>query len=273
MSSATFTPPLQLEAAEYRRVMSEDAPRTLLINTFDKYKKYKLVVMRLRDPGTQVGHFGGISLACELICAAIARELGLNVPEYAVVKVTRDFVQSIRDKRIHDLLLMNIGEHFGSMYHRSLPTWNAEYYNPSQESIRKLEDILTFDAVIMNSERTIWNPNLLSDGSLLIPIDHSLALINCLLDPSMFDAPLILAEHDILNHCVAQQLRWKGCSYRRILDKWEKTINSNKLNELRKMLPCHWYNNQDDIDKIFSFLESRHLNFRDISNHLMEVLS
>ena len=39
------------------------------------------------------------------------------------------------------------------------------------------------------------------------------------------------------------------------------------------MLPYSWQTNESEIDDIFRFLDDRHLNFIDISDRLMEVLS
>lgn len=276
MSIATLTPPLQLEAVEYRKDMPGGITQPKLVGTLDKHGHYKQVVLKLQNPGTPVrigGHFAGTSLACELICAVLARVLGLNVADYAIVKVTRDFANSINDKSRRDLLLQNIGENFGSVYNRSLAMWNAIYQNRSQTLLNQFEDILTFDAVVLNGDRNARNPNLMYRGDLLVSIDHSLALPVCSWEQDMLNNPPLFPQKNILEHCAGQLLKGKGCLYRRILDNWQERINSQKLDELREMLPCSWEYRQGDIDKIFSFLACRDLHFTDISTHLMGVLA
>ena len=276
MSIAILTPPLQLEAVEYRKDMSGGLTQPKLVDALDNHGQYTRVVLKLKNPGTPVrvgGHFAGTSLACELICAVLARALGLNVPDYAVVKVTRTFANSVHDKLKRDLLLRNIGEHFGSVHNPSLAEWNAKYVTRSQVLFNRLEDILTFDAVVMNGDRSIWKPNLMYRGDLVVPIDHSLALPVHWWKQDILNNPPLFPPQKILEHCAGQLLKRKGCSYRRILDNWQERINSQKLDEVREMLPCCWEYEQGDIDKIFTFLESRDLHFTDISNHLMGVLS
>ena len=272
MSIATLTPPLQLEAVEYRRDMPGGITQPKLVDTLDKHEQYKQVVLKLQNPGTPVrigGHFSGTSLACELICAVLARALGLNIPDYAIVKVTRDFANSVHDKSMRDLLLKNIGENFGSVYNPSLALWNVKYRTRSQELLDQLEDILTFDAVVINGDRSIFKPNLMYRRNLLVPIDHSLALPVHSWEQDMLNNPPLFPQKNILEHCAGQLLKRKGCLYRRLLDNWQERINRQKLDELREMLPCSWEYKQGDIDTIFSFLESRDLYFTDISTHLM----
>ena len=275
MSITTLSPPLQLEAAEYWRDMRGGLTQPKLVGALDKHERYKLVVLKLKNPGLPVGeaHYAGTSLACELICAVLARALGLNVPDYAIVKVTEDFANSVHDKSIRHLLMKNIGENFGSVHNRYLAEWNASYVTRSQVLLNRLEDLLTFDAVVMNEDRSIFKPNLMYRGDLLVPIDHSLALPVHLWEQDMLNNPPLFPPKNILEHCAGQLLKKKSRPYRRILDNWRERINSQKLDELREMLPCSWEHRHGDIDKIFSFLDSRDLHFTDISTHLMGVLA
>ena len=99
MSSATFMPPLQLNAMEYLGEMSSGVTRAKLIRAFDKHQQPKRIVLKLNNPNASMrgAHYKDTSLACELICAVIARTLDLNVQEYAVIKVTKEFAESVRD--------------------------------------------------------------------------------------------------------------------------------------------------------------------------------
>ena len=283
MSGTIFTPPLQLNAMEYIGEMSSGVTRAKLIWAFDKHQQPKQIVLKLNNPNARMqgAHYKDTSLACELICAVIARALDLNVQDYAVIKVTKDFAESVRNKNplVSGLLLQNIGEHFGSVHNKSLREWSPRKYIDSQEIINQFEDILTFDAVIMNPDRREGNPNLMYDRNLIVPIDHSLALIKYLSNPMSFNSTILtppeplLSQNTIEQHCAYLQLKQKGCLYKRLLAKWQERINRHKLNELRKMLPRSWNNNQDHIDMIFSFLENRHHYFEDVSTRLIEVLS
>ncbi len=271
MSIATFDPPLNLEAFQYESLMSTGATRSIRIRAIDEHGHRKRVVLKPNKPNLrQKGAFyPGTSSACELICAIMARELDLNVPDYAIVNVPRDFAETTRqtDKLAGDILLKNIGKNFGSIFDKSLVNWNAGDNNNAQEVINQLEDILTFDVIIMNPDRRKGNPNLMSYGNQLVLIDHALAFIHILLNQK------IIPQNLVHNHYATEYLKHKRCSYSRILDKWRDRIDSQKLSEIREMLPCSWQINKSDIDKIFEFLKNRHLNFIEISNRLKEDLS
>ena len=245
-----------------------------LFDTCDEQGVPKEVVLKLRQPDAYIGdgHYAGTSLACELICAVLARAVELNVPDYAIVDVTQDFAESVDDESTRELLLNNIGPNFGSVYDQSLYKWESGYPSRSQVLIDQLEDILTFDAIVINIDRYGSNTNLLYSHDLLVPIDHSLALPVHSWQQDMLVNPLSRLEINIREHCAGQLLKGKGCSYRRVFDRWQERIDAQKLEELRAMLPSPWEHEQGNIDKIFTFLKGRHRHFSDISTRLKEVL-
>ena len=274
MSISTLTPPLRLAAIEDWGITLGGQTRPRVFDTCDEQGQLKAVVIKLRRPDAAIGngHYAGTSLACELICAVLARAVGLNVPDYAIVDVTQDFAESLDDDPTRDLLLNNIGPNFGSVYDQSLFEWEAPDQVRSQVLIDQLEDILTFDAIVINVDRHGSNMNLLYSHDLLVPIDHSLALPVHLWQQDMLVNPLPHLEISIREHCAGQLLKRKDCSYRRIFDLWQESIDAQKLEELRAMLPSSWEHQRGDIDKIFTFLKGRHRHFSKISTRLKEVL-
>lgn len=274
MSICTLTPPLRLAAIEDWGITLGGQTRPGVFDTCDEQGQLKEVVLKLRQPDAAIGngHYAGTSLACELICAVLARTVGLNVPDYAIVDVTQDFAESFDNNRTRDLLLNNIGPNFGSVYDASLFEWEAEDQIRSQILIDQLEDILTFDAIVINIDRYGGNANLLYSHDLLVPIDHSLALPVHWWQQDMSLTPPPHLEIKIREHCAGQLLKGKGCSYRRVFDRWQERIDAQKLEELRAMLPSSWEHQQGDIDKIFTFLKGRHQHFSKISTRLKEVL-
>lgn len=268
-------PPLQLFAFEYRRFMEGGNTKPRLISAIDDSDHTKQVVLKLRLPttsvGTREGHYAGTSLACELICAILARTIGLKVPDYAIVKVTRDFANSIHDASIRSLFQDNIGLNFGSVYQPSFALWPSKSEKPSLDVIDQLEDILSFDSIVINGDRQISKPNLLYRGNQLLLIDHSLALPVHLWDERTIAMSPLLPEKHIKNHCATQLLMRQGRAFRRVFDKWQERINSQVLEALREMLPASWEHKRGDIDKIFAFLRGRNQRFTEMSNSLTEV--
>ena len=248
-----------------------------LVAAIDDRNQTTEVVLKLKLPTTSVGaregHYAGTSLACELICAVLARAIGLKVPDYAIVEVTRDFADLTRGDDAHDLFLNNIGPNFGSVYHNSFALWNRMSHKPSQVVIDQLEDILSFDSIVINGDRQISKPNLLYRGDEFLMIDHSLALPVHLWDQqALADSPLFPQEQ-IEKHCARSCLMYQDRSYRRVFDNWQERINTQELEALRKMLPAKWERRAGDVDKIFKFLHGRNRRFADMSDSLMGVLS
>lgn len=272
-----LVPPLQLTAVEYRKPLEGGKTKPRLVVANDERNQTKQVVLKLRLPtasvGAREGHYAGTSLACELICAALARAIGLNVPDYAIVKITPGLANSIHETSTRNLFLNNIGLNFGTIYHASFALWDPMSDKPSPVVIDQLEDILSFDSIIINGDRQISKPNLLYRGDEFLLIDHSLALPVHFWDQQTFASLPHILRRIIKEHCVSRHLIRRGCSYRRVFDCWQERINTQELEELRAMLPASWEHNPGDIDKIFGFLDDRNRCFADMSNSLTGVLS
>src|SRR4051794_13421541 len=89
--------PRHVVAFEYRSRMRAGKSRPLLVVGMDDDEQRYRLVLKLRRPESPQGHRGPTSLACELICAALARRLGLPVPDYAVVRVTAELAGAVQD--------------------------------------------------------------------------------------------------------------------------------------------------------------------------------
>ena len=72
--------PLRLVAVESWKPMKEGRTKPRLIVAIDDHDQTKQVVLKPKLPITSVGdgHYAGTSLACELICAVLARAIGLR---------------------------------------------------------------------------------------------------------------------------------------------------------------------------------------------------
>ena len=270
-----LVPPLRLVAVEYRTIMKGGNTKPTLVVAEDECDETRQVVLKLRRPTASVGdgHFAGTSLACELICAALARAVGLKVPDYAIVEITRGFANSIQKSSTRNLFLNNIGLNFGSVYHKSFALWQPMSYKPSPVVIDQLEDIISFDSIVINGDRQISKPNLLYHGDEFLLIDHSLALpVHLWNQQTLASSPLFPQEH-INKHCASHHLRGLGHSYKRMFDNWRESINTQVLEELRAILPVSWEHKAGDVDKIFRFLDKRNRRFADMSDSLRRVLS
>ena len=107
--------PMRLKVIEFQRYLSGGVTRPLLVVAVDEYGQMHTIVLKLRHPDSETGHFEETSLACELVCSVIARSLDLPVPDYAIVEVPRAFPQNVEAESARKLLQRNIGSNFGQV--------------------------------------------------------------------------------------------------------------------------------------------------------------
>ena len=125
-------------------------------------------VMKFRGAGQ-----GPLALVAEIIAGELARRLGLRVPELVLAELDPRIGISEPDPEIQDLLRasegVNLGVDFlpGSFGFDPLG-WTAEPEFASQ--------VLWFDALVQNVDRTWRNPNLLVWHRNIWLIDHGAAL-------------------------------------------------------------------------------------------------
>jgi hypothetical protein len=128
-----------------------------------------LYVLKFRGAGQ-----GPKALVAELVAGEIARELGLLVPELVFVDLDPALARNEPDQEIQDLLQhspgLNIGLDFlpGAMpFNAAVGPWPAP---------ELAADIVWFDALVTNIDRTVRNTNLLLWHGRLWLIDHGAAL-------------------------------------------------------------------------------------------------
>jgi len=140
-------------------------------------------------------HTGFRSLVSEWICAHLAREVGLPVPDFGIFRLDRSDFCIWRDAQnavVPDLVTETNQYVFGS-----LNVENSKDVFDSQSDLAHVDrellaKIYWFDKLIHNTDRTDFNSNLLANGSVCI-IDHNNAF-----DPA-FDRNAFSDEH-ILRH-------------------------------------------------------------------------
>jgi hypothetical protein len=126
-----------------------------------------LYVVKFRGAGQ-----GPKALVAEIVAGETARALGLPVPDLVLVDVDPQLGRAEPDPEIQDLLDASAGLNLGVDF---LP--GALPFTPARPPDDALAaDVVWFDALVMNVDRTPRNPNLLRWHGRTWLIDHGAAL-------------------------------------------------------------------------------------------------
>jgi hypothetical protein len=153
------------EVARYVTPLREGGSLPAIVETASG----ELFVAKFRGAGQ-----GAKALVAEIVAGEIGRALGLRVPELALLDLDAGIGRAERHDEIRDLLLASVGVNVGLAY---LP--GALMYDPAAKVAidgATASQIVAFDALVMNVDRTARNPNLLWCASELWLIDHGASL-------------------------------------------------------------------------------------------------
>jgi hypothetical protein len=131
------------------------------------------------DDGFYVVKFRGAgqgvkALVAEVIVGELARAAGLRTPELVVIEISPEFGKTEPDPEINELIRVSAGTNFGVDF---LP--GSLDYNPARPGStdpHEASEIVWFDALTTNVDRTPRNPNLLVWHGQTWLIDHGAAL-------------------------------------------------------------------------------------------------
>ena len=115
------------------------------------------------------------ALIAEIVVALLARSAGLPTPDIALLEIIETFGRSEPDSEIQDLLRASHGINFGVRYLDGAFNFDAnaaaDFISPELAA-----QIVWFDALVSNPDRTHRNPNLMVCGRKPYLIDHGAAL-------------------------------------------------------------------------------------------------
>lgn len=161
---------LQLTATQFIRPMSTGRNHPLLLGCENVGGDRFEVVVKLR--GREMKEKAQIA---ELIAAQLADDLGLQVPQAAVVDVPAGFDAVIAMPELVKLVKGSPGLNFGSVHlGAGFTTWPAGR-NPVGAQRDQAADIFAFDTLIQNPDRRAMNPNLWARSDRIGIYDHEQA--------------------------------------------------------------------------------------------------
>ncbi|HEY4346825.1 MAG TPA: HipA family kinase [Gaiellaceae bacterium] len=191
-----------------------------------------LYVLKFRGAGQ-----GPKMLVAEIVAGELARALGLPVPELVLVELDPAIGRSEPDAEIQDLLLASEGTNLGlDFLPGSLPFSPAAGPPPDPGFAA---DVVWFDALVTNIDRTAQNPNLLGWHRRIWLIDHGAALYwhhspERQPDPHSPFAP-------IANHVLLPFASSIAAADRRLAPQVTQTV----VEEIIRTVPGQWLENGD----------------------------
>lgn len=119
------------------------------------------------------GH-GAKALIAELVAGEVGRTLGLPVPELVLAELPEAIARAESHDEVRDLLGWSVGLNIGLAF---VPgALGPDLAHPPAEGPDWAADVVWFDDLVVNPDRTPRNPNLVVQGGRTWLIDHGSAL-------------------------------------------------------------------------------------------------
>jgi hypothetical protein len=134
---------------------------------------------------------GEAALVAEVLAGELARAIGLPVPELVVVDVAPELGHAEPDAEIQDLLAASPGKNLGMDFLPGSLPFTLPAAGPSPIDPELAADIVWFDTLVTNVDRTHRNPNLLLWHGRTWLIDHGASFFR-----QHGDKPLAETAHD-----------------------------------------------------------------------------
>jgi hypothetical protein len=161
---------LKLTATQFIKPMFTGRNHPLLLGCEDNEAKPFEVVVKFR--GQEMNEKAQIA---ELVTAQLADDLGLQVPQVAIVDVPVGFDSIISETKLATMVKASPGLNFGSVnLGAGFTTWPPGR-NPIGAQRDQAADIFAFDTLIQNPDRRAVNPNLWARSDRMGVYDHEQA--------------------------------------------------------------------------------------------------
>jgi hypothetical protein len=125
-------------------------------------------------------------------------------------------------------------------------------------------EILAFDTFIANPDRTVANPNCLSNGREFAIFDHELAFF---MDGILGWKPpwescaiqFPKGQPSAVRHVFLEELRGQPTDLRRLGGAFE-AVSRSRLNEYRAALPADWIGDGSRVDRVLDYIDALRAN-------------
>lgn len=218
---------------------------------------------------------GALNLAFEAIAGSLAQDLTLPVPDFFLVKLHKDFIETISCKSTRSIFDHSDIYAFGSQHLNGYRIWAKDERVPI--NLRRLAtQIFVFDVVTINPDRRPENPNCLTTGSKantkLAIIDHELCFYKFIswLPPwesSGFD----FYAHPC-KHIFGKPYNKAPQDLEAFVRRW-KQLGEERIKEYFSGLPGSWSIEKERLEQTFELLLESKANIRQITQNALKVLS
>jgi hypothetical protein len=169
------------------------------------------------------------------------------------------------------------GPHFGSRYQEGGLSTQPPDLHFSEEQQALALDIFVFDTLIRNVDRTHppGKPNILRDGDHLYLIDHELAFSfiygNDIPDPCDLRKETFFRRH-IFYDSLHRRSKREDLEFEECFARFAE-LNEGIIEEIISQVPENWYNGDNSVTKITTYLEKACGRIEELEQSIREVLA
>jgi hypothetical protein len=263
---------LELTATQFIKVMSSGRNRPLLLGCEDDGGGKFEVVVKLR--GRELTEKGQ---SAELIAAQLGDDLGLRVPQAAVVKVPVGFEAVISDCELVKLVEGSSGLNFGSVHVGSgFTTWPPER-SPHGAQRDQAVDVFAFDALVQNPDRRAFPPNLWVRSERIGILDHEQAF--SFLGLAILGGapkPWVAANQSNAFRFLEQHIFYRSLRGGRLnLGPFQEKVGALTHEGIQRFVdavPAEWRNQSDFCDRIADYLREARQQSENLVNFIKHIL-
>ena len=245
---------LHLNAARFIRPMKVGRTGALLLGCEDEKDRGYEVVVKLRGR-----EMSAKSQLTELVAAQLADDLGLDVPEAAVVDISAGFEAIVADPAAAAAIKASLGLNFGSVHLGTSFTLWPNGRTPIGALRDRAAAVFAFDALVQNPDRRAINPNLWARSDTVGVFDHEQAFaflyMTILGDPPR---PWIAADQMMGFRFLEQHVFYPALRGGSVdLDGFEEQLGKltkKRIASLFEDVPKEWRLGHDLCDKIAVYL-------------------
>lgn len=195
------------------------------------------------------GRMIGAASMRELLASFIASQLGILVPDPAIINVSGDFIESTRHTPNYPYFVNSSGNNFGSKNIEGLISV-TEDHDTFKRFYHSLLRVLVFDIFISTSDRRTQKPNMSFRNNDIYVYDHELSF-SFVFDISPNIEPWVISDGDrtaIEGHILYNYFRGKELDCDSFIDSFSK-LNDDFWIKAKDLIPTDLYDDQFEVIK------------------------